>query len=98
MDKKGQVITRERLWILIIAIVFISLIITNVKLSDKIIMLLVFSLLINPILSFFINKWIDGFHLDWLNEVNITFEIEGYELSITAYTLLSAILLFILFR
>ena len=97
MNKKGQMIERRDFWILVIAIIVVALIFGNGELSNKIIILLIGLILVNPILSFFVNKWISAVGLDWLDEINLTCEIGDYEFSITAYALLSEILLFILF-
>ena len=74
-----------------------ALIFGSGELSNKIKTLLIFLLLVNPVLSFFINTWIDALGFKWLEEINLTYEIDDYEFSITAYALLSGILLFLIF-
>jgi len=97
MKKRGQIISERNFWILVLAIIIVALIFGDGKLSNNIILFLIGLLLINPTLSFFINKWISGLKLDWLDEINLTCEIEEYEFSITAYALLSEVLLFLIF-
>lgn len=97
MNKKGQLIKRIDFWILIISIVVVALIFGEGTLSEKIIIFLIMALLINPILSFWVNSIIDSLGFKWLEEINFTCEIAGYEISITAYALLTEIILFVIF-
>lgn len=97
MNKKVQIITNQQFLILCILIMVIVLIFGNGGLSSKIIVFLIFLFLVNPVLSFFVNVGINALGFRWLEEINLTWEIEGYEFSITAYALLSTILGLILF-
>jgi hypothetical protein len=97
MPNREEIITKEKFWILVASIIVVALIFGNGELSNKIIILLVGLLLVNPALSFFVNKGIDSIGFKWLEEINFTCEVDDYEFSITAYALLSEILLFILF-
>ena len=97
MDQRGQIVTQKSFLILAITIILIALIFGNGELSNKFIVLLIMLFLVNPALSFFINKWIDSLGLEWLDDINIVYELGGYELSITAYTILSGALFLILF-
>ncbi len=97
MNKKAQVITKRNFLILVGAIIAIALIFGNGEMFGKITIFLIGLFLINPILSFYTNTCIDSFGLSWLEKINLTCEIGDYEFSVTAYFLLSEVLLFILF-
>ena len=98
MNKKAQVMTKEQFWMMVLSIIAVALVFGNGGLANKIIVLLVGFFLVNPTLSSFVDSIIDSFGGEFLNDYKFNIEIFGFEFSRTAYAILSAVLLFLLFR
>ena len=97
MYKKGTVIQKKQYWIMIASVVLVSLIFGSSALANKIIVFIIMALLVNPFLAYIVNNWMDDLGLGWLDEIDLKCEIGDYEISVTAYAILTEILLFILF-
>lgn len=82
---------------MVIAIVLVALLFGDGKIPSKIIFVIIGLVIITPVLSLFVYSGIDSLGFDWLKEISIPCEIMGKEFSITAYAVLSEILLFVIF-
>jgi len=97
MNKKAQIISKKGFWVMVIAIIAVALIFGEGKIPNKIILAIIGLVIVSPTFSFFIHSWIDSLGFDWLKEISVPCEIMGKEFSITAYAVLSEILLFMIF-
>lgn len=96
MNKRAQVITKGQFLLMVILIVIVSLIFGNGWLSGRFIVFLIGLLLVNPILSFIVGTNIEKFGGEWLKKIFLNYEIEGFEFSVSAFAVLTFILVLII--
>lgn len=92
MDKRGQ--TRIKIGFIIFVITLVGLAVLGVPywVIDRLAILLIVSLIVNPLFSFVFGAWISGFNGDLLKDISFTYEVWGHEFSFTLYGILLVIL------